>query len=90
LEVALNVDDESGCDCGEQTGLYAQKNQMNTATGVTVKEILTKIKVVFKSPSYLFIKSRSYSSAHTGAYRRIRSESCWGFEEGSERDMAIS
>ena len=26
LKVALNVDDEGGCNCGEQTGLYPQKN----------------------------------------------------------------
>ena len=27
LEIALNVDDESGCNPREQTGLYAHKNQ---------------------------------------------------------------
>ena len=63
LKVALNVDDESGCNCGEQTGLYPQKNQMNIATDLGVKEILTKIKVVFRSSSYFFIKSRSHLSA---------------------------
>ena len=27
LEVLLNVDNESGCDCREQTGLYPQENE---------------------------------------------------------------
>ena len=60
LEVALNVDNESGRNCGEQTSLYPQ---MNTTTDTYAKRILTKINVVFKSSSYFFIKSRSYSSA---------------------------
>ena len=63
LEVALNIDDESGCNCGEQTGLYPQKNQLNTVTDLGAKEILTKIKVVFKSSSHFLIETRSYSSA---------------------------
>jgi len=49
LEVLLNVDNESGCNCREQTGLYPQENHINTATDVYAKRILTNIKVVSKS-----------------------------------------
>jgi len=63
LEVLLNVDNESGCNCGEQTDLYPHENCINTATDVCTKRILTKINVVFGSSSYFFIKSRSYPPA---------------------------
>ena len=63
FEFFLNVDNESGCDRGEQTGLSPRKNQINTTVEVEAEKGLTKINVVFKSPSYLFIKSWSYSSA---------------------------
>jgi len=52
LEVLLNVDNESGCKCGEQTGLYPHENCINTATDVCAKRIFTKIKVMSKSSSY--------------------------------------
>jgi len=32
LEVLLNVDNESGCNCGEQTGLYPQGSEREIAT----------------------------------------------------------
>ena len=62
LEVLLNVDNENGCNCGEKTGLYPQENQMNTASNACAKRILTDIKVVSKSSSYFFVKSRLYLS----------------------------
>jgi len=46
LEVLLNVENESGCNHGEQTGMYPRGNQINTArTDICAKSVLTKIGV---------------------------------------------
>ena len=58
FELAPNVDNESGCDCGEQTGLFPS-DQYENDTRVEMREMLTKISVVSKSPSYFLTKSRS-------------------------------
>ena len=63
LEVLLNADNEGGCNCRKQTGLYPQENEMNT-TLIFVSILVAHTSVaVFKSSSYFFIKSQSYPSA---------------------------
>jgi hypothetical protein len=63
LEFALNVNNESGCDRGDQTGLFAQKNKSTLRSRWMRKRTLTKTIMVFKSLSYFSAKSRSCSSA---------------------------
>ena len=58
LEVRVDLDDECGGDGGEQTSLCPL-----LARGPEPRTKLTKIKVVFKSSSYFFMVSLSYSSA---------------------------
>ena len=63
LELVLNGDDESGCYCGEQTGLITQQNQENVIIKVLKREgeKRTVIKVVSASALYLSTKRLSYS-----------------------------
>jgi len=61
-------------DVTAENKLYPQENHVNTATDVYAKTLLTKIKVVFNSAPYFFVKSRSYSSA-----------SCWNLSQDSTR-----
>jgi len=37
-ELVLNVDNESGCDCGGQTDLFSQKTQIYTTNGADAKK----------------------------------------------------
>ena len=57
-ELRVDLDDECGCDGREQTGLLA----LSARAHQSLKR-LTKISVVFKSSSYFFMNSLSYSSA---------------------------
>ena len=60
FELSLNVDDESGCNRGEQTSLFPSVSRCNSHKGRGVcGKMLTKINVVFKSSSYFLVKSRS-------------------------------
>ena len=58
LELRVELDNECGGDSGEQTSLRPL-----LARGPEPRTKLTKIKVVFKSSSYFFMVSLSYSSA---------------------------
>jgi len=54
LRASLDVDNESGCDRGEQTNLLLQENQVNTTVKMDAKKkkVLTEIDAVFKNPPY--------------------------------------
>jgi len=92
LEVLLNVENESRCNCGEQTGLYppmrtnehrdrrvCEKNTHEDQGGVQVFTVfLHKVAVVLVGFT-LELTCRS-----------IRHECCWKFRGGSEREMAMT
>ena len=59
LKLRVDFNDERRCDGREQTGL---EPRISTGRSELDAE-LTKIKVVFKSSSYFFMNSLSYSSA---------------------------
>lgn len=64
LEIALDIDNESGCDHIEQTGLFPRETfALAPRLRWTKKKILTKINAAFKSHSYLPRRSRSCWSA---------------------------
>ena len=63
LEIALNIDNESGCDRREQTGLFPGDTFASAPRLRWIgKNTLTKINVAFKSHPYLPRRSRSYWS----------------------------
>ena len=80
LEVLLNVNNENGCNCGEQTCLYPHENCINTAAEICAKRMLTKIKVVFKSSSDFFIMSRQPAIIPVGKFML---EFVVGFDAGA-------
>ena len=84
LEVLLNADNEGGCNCGEQTGLYPQENYVNTAANVCATRILTKIKVV--QVFVILLRRDRIRWLQAGTCRRIRRRCCWKFRGGSKRD----
>jgi len=65
FEFIRHVDNESGCSCGEKTGLYSQKNQMNTAVNVSAEGVLTKVNVF--GSSLCRDRTRRF---HVAVYRR--------------------
>ena len=58
LELRIDLDDECGGDGREQTSLRLLSARANK----NLVQLPTKIRVVFKSSSYFFMNSLSYSS----------------------------
>ena len=89
LEVALSVDNESGCNCGEQTGLYPQKNQINTVTDLGAKKYSRRSRW-YSSLHRISSQSRGRTCRlHAGTYGRMRHGRSRKFQSGSEKEMEM-